>query len=562
MNESFDWIIVGAGSAGCVLANRLSADPRHRVLLLEAGPADSSPWIHVPLGYGRLFKHPKFNWLYDTEPEPELDGRRIPQPRGKVLGGSSSINGLLYVRGHSEDFAAWRAAGAYGWGWADVLPYFRRAEHCVDIEDDWHGRDGPLAVSGPRDLHPLCDAFIAAGVEAGLPVNHGFNGRNQEGVGYYHATARAGLRCSAAVAYLRPTRNRSNLKVVTGAHVERLLLKDGRATGVVWREGGSLHSATAGEVILSAGAIATPHILQLSGIGPGPLLQDLGLPVAHHAPGVGEELQDHLQVRMVYRANRRLTINDQLRTVFGRAAVGARYALTRRGPLAVSAGYAGAFLRTDPQLTRPDVPLLFIIFSTQKMGEALDQFSGVTVSACQLQPESRGWVRAVSPDPLRAPSIQVNYLATEHDRATTIAGMREIRRLMSQSAIKPQIAEEVAPGAMNTEDETLLAYARATGASLYHPVGTVAMGGPEAPLDPRCRVRGIDGLRVIDGSIMPRIVSGNTNAAIVMAGERGADLVLEDAKRSRVGTRSSAVKTLDTSAASTAFAKPPERSVA
>jgi len=534
MTKQFDWIIVGAGSAGCVLANRLSADPRHRVLLLEAGPADRSPWIHIPLGYGKLFKHAGLNWLYETEPEPELAGRRIAQPRGKVLGGSSSINGLLYVRGHPADYDEWRRAGASGWGWDDVHPYFRRAEDCVGRDDDWHGSGGPLSVSGPRDRHRLCDAFIAAGAEAGLPINHGFNGPEQEGVGYYQATAREGIRCSAAAAYLKPARHRPNLEVITGAQAERVVIENGRAIGIVFRRDGALQTAQAGEVILSAGAIGTPQLLQLSGIGPGPLLRSLDLPVTLHAPLVGEGLQDHLQVRLVYRATQRLTINDQLRTLLGRAAVGARYALSRRGPLTVSAGYAGAFVRTDAQLLRPDVQMLFIIFSTQKMGERLDDFSGFTVSACPLQPTSRGSVRIVSPQPADHPAITVNYLSTENDRRTAVAGLRSIRRIMAQPAIVPLVAEELAPGRKAQDDEALLEFARTTGSSLYHPVGSVAMGDSNAPLDPRCRVRGIQGLRVVDGSVMPQIVSGNTNAAIIMIGERAADLILEDARAQSV----------------------------
>ena len=528
----FDFIIGGAGAAGCGLANRLSADARRRVLLLEAGGHDRHPWVHVPLGYGKLFAHPKLNWQYHTDPEPELDGRAIHQPRGKLLGGSSSINGLLYVRGQAEDFDGWRQRGCTGWGYDDVLPFFIRSEAQARGADPWHGVDGPLAVSDQSETHPLCDAFIAAAAEMGIAPNPDFNGAVQEGAGYYQLNTRAGRRCSAAVAYLRPARRRRNLAVVTDAMASRVVFDGGRAVGVEWIRHGEPWRATAdAEVILSAGAINTPQLLQLSGVGPGALLNDLGVPVVRDAPAVGEGLQDHLQVRQVYRCTRPITINDDMASLRGRVRIGWRYLTARKGPLSVSAGYAGAFVRTDARLASPDVQMLLIPFSTTRMGDRLDPFSGFTVSVCPLRPESRGFVRAASPDPARPPRIRANYLSTRQDRATAIAGMKAVRQVMAASAMRGLVAEQVSPSPDRATDEQLLAHARSTGASLYHPTCSVGMGGEaSAALDPRLRVFGVDRLRVVDGSVMPSLVSGNTNAAIVMIGEKGADMILADAR--------------------------------
>lgn len=527
----FDYVVVGAGSAGCVLADRLSASGKHRVLLLEAGGHDRNLWVHVPLGYGKLFTHPKLNWHYKTDPEEGLDGREIAQPRGKLLGGSSSINGLLYVRGQPEDFDGWRQAGCVGWGYDDVLPYFIRSERQARGADAWHGAEGPLAVSDQSEPHPLCDAFIAAAGQAGLPPNPDFNGATQEGAGYYQLNTRGGRRCSAAVAYLHPARRRANLKVVTGAHATRVLWDGHRAAGVEWTKGDELFSANASaEVILSAGAINTPQILQLSGVGPGGLLRGLGVPVLADSPGVGEELQDHLQIRQVFQSGEPLTINDEMASLAGRARMAWRYLVHRKGPLTVSAGYAGAFTRTDRRLVSPDVQILFITFSTSRMGDRLDPFSGFTVSVCPLRPESRGWVRAMSPDPRKAPAIRANYLATPADRATAVAGMREVRRIMTQPPIARYVARAIAPPPELDGDDELLAYARATGSSLYHPTCSARMGmDPDAVVDPRLRVRGVDRLRIVDGSVMPSVVSGNTNAAIIMIAEKASDMILADA---------------------------------
>jgi len=527
----FDFIIVGAGSAGCVLANRLSASGRHRVLLLEAGGRDTNPWIHIPLGYGKLFNDPTVNWLYQTVPQAGLNGRVVSQPRGKVLGGCSSINGLVYIRGQRQDFDNWRQLGNVGWSYDDVLPYFRRAEDQMRGADDYHGVGGPLPVSDQSEPHPLCDAFIQAAHEAGHPVNPDFNGAAQEGAGYYQTTSRRGFRVSAAVAYLRPARRRPNLAIVTGAHATRILLEGGAAVGIEWAQGGGqFRAAAAREVILAAGAINTPQLLQLSGIGPGELLRDHGVAVAHELPGVGADLQDHLQVRMVFGCTRRITFNDDMRSPFRTAGVGLRFLVRRKGPLTVSAGYAGGFFRTDPARDTPDMQVHFINFSTNKMGDRLHPFSGFTASSCQLRPESRGSVRIVSPDPFAPPAIDPNYLATENDRRVSVAGLKLLRGIMQAPAIRPFVAAEREPGLEVASDEQLLGYCRERGASIYHPTCTARMGAdPGAVVDARLQVHGLGRLRIADGSVMPNLVSGNTHAAIVAIGEKAADMILEDA---------------------------------
>ena len=529
---AFDFIIVGAGSAGCVLANRLSADSKHSVLLLEAGGEDSNPWIHIPLGYGKLFNDPKVNWLFKTTPQPGLNDRVINQPRGKVLGGSSSINGLVYIRGQRQDFDQWRDLGNVGWGYDDVLPWFIKAEDQARGADAFHGQGGPLPVSDQSEPHPLCDAFIDAAEQAGHPRNPDFNGADQEGAGYYQTTSRKGLRVSAAVAYLRPARKRSNLTVVTHAQATRLLFDGKRCIGVEWtRKGEAGRAMTNGEVVLSAGAIGTPQLMQLSGVGPGDLLAQHDIPVVHEATGVGADLQDHLQVRMVMRATEAFTFNDDMRNPFRMAGVGLKFALQRRGPLTVSAGYAGAFLKTDPALDAPDSQVHFINFSTTKMGDKLHAFSGFTASACQLRPESRGSLRIVSPDPFTPPAIDPNYLATETDRRVTVDGLKVLRDILRRPAIARYITAEVEPGLDCASDEQLLAYCRAYGSTIYHPTCTARMGTDDrAVVDTRLRVRGVSGLRVADGSIMPFVLSGNTHAGIVMIAEKAADMILQDAR--------------------------------
>ncbi len=529
--ESFDYIVVGAGSAGCVLANRLTASGRHRVLLLEAGGPDRNIWIHIPLGYGKLFNDPKVNWLYSSEPEPDMNDRKLIQPRGKVLGGSSSINGLLYIRGQAEDFDHWRQLGNAGWSFADVLPYFRQAEDQERGADALHGTGGPLAVSNVSEPHPLCEAFIAAAQQVGFARNDDFNGPRQEGVGYFQLTARNGRRCSTAVGYLREARRRPNLKVVTNALTTRVLFAGRRATGVEYRQGdATLVAHASGEVIVAGGAFNSPQLLQLSGLGPAALLQSLGIPVIADMPGVGADLQDHLQVRMQYRCTEPITMNDVINSWWHRIGAGLRYILSRKGLLTIGAGYAGGFFRTSPDMETPDVQVHFIIFSGDASGAALHPFPGFIASVCQLRPESRGFVRIKSADPGAPPAIAPRYLSSRHDCDTVVAGMKLLRQIMRQPAMRHYIAEERAPAPDCTSDADLLAFARATGSTVFHPTSTCRMGSDAAAVvDERLRVRGIERLRVIDASIMPAVVSGNTNAAVVMIGEKGADLVLQDA---------------------------------
>jgi choline dehydrogenase len=532
--ESFDYIIVGAGSAGCVLANRLTACGRHRVLLLEAGGNDRNIWIHIPLGYGKLFSNAKVNWLYASEPEPDLNNRAIIQPRGKVLGGSSSINGLLYIRGQPQDFDHWRQLGNAGWSFEDVLPYFRRAEDQERGGDALHGVGGPLAVSNVCEPHPLCEAFIAAAQQAGFPRNDDFNGPTQEGAGYFQLTARNGRRCSTAVGYLRQARRRPNLAIVSNALASRILFAGRRAVGVEYRHGGVMRTAHAdGEVIIAGGVFNSPQLLQLSGLGPAALLSSLGIDVIADMPGVGADLQDHLQIRMQYRCTEPITMNDVINNWRHRIGAGLRYCVFRKGLLAVGAGYAGGFFRASPLAVTPDVQVHFIIFSGDTAGAPLHPFPGFIASVCQLRPESRGFVRIKSADPRMPPAIQPRYLSSRHDCDTVVVGMKLLRRIMNQPAMRRYIAGERSPHPRCTSDADLLAFARETGTTVFHPTSTCRMGSdPTAVVDERLRVRGVERLRVVDGSIMPALVSGNTNAAIVMIGEKGADLILQDAAAS------------------------------
>jgi choline dehydrogenase len=527
----FDYIVVGAGSAGCVLANRLTESGRHRVLLIEAGGHDRHIWIHIPLGYGKLFDNAKVNWLYKTEPEPELNNRQIIQPRGKVLGGSSSINGLLYVRGQHEDYDHWRQLGNAGWGFGDVLPYFRRAEDQARGVDDFHGAGGPLAVSDVCEPHPLCEAFIAAAQRAGVPRNDDFNGATQEGAGYFQLTAKNGRRWSTAVGYLREARRRRNLAIASNALASRILFSGRRAAGVQYLQHGVPRTAyTDGEVIVSGGAFNSPQLLQLSGLGPAKILRDLGIEVIADMPGVGADLQDHLQIRMQYRCTEPITMNDVINHWRHRYGAGLRYIMSRKGLLTIGAGYAGAFLRTRPELATPDVQIHFLIFSADAAGAVLHAFPGFMASVCQLRPESRGFVRIKSSNPSVPPAIQPRYLSARSDCDTVVAGMKAMRRIMNEPAMRRYIAEERTPGDDCVADEDLLTFARDTGTTVYHPTSTCRMGpDPSAVVDERLRVRGFERLRVIDASIMPTVVSGNTNAAAVMIGEKGADMVLEDA---------------------------------
>jgi choline dehydrogenase len=531
--DNADYVVVGAGSAGCAVAARLSEDPSVRVVLLEAGGRDWHPWLHVPIGYAWTMYHRTLSWNLMTEPEPNLEGRRVPWPRGRVLGGSSAINGLLYVRGQHADYDHWRQLGCTGWSFEEVLPYFRRSEDNARGASEWHGAGGPLAVSDLREKNPLALAFIDAAAELGFPRNPDFNGAEQEGAGLYQTTSRNGWRWSAAKAYLKPARSRPNLTVITGAHTEGLAMEGRRCVGVRMRHGGAIRTVrSAREVILSAGAIASPHLLLLSGIGPGEHLQEMGVPVVHDLPQVGRNLQDHFQARLAYRVTRPVSLNTKRHSLFGQFLMGAEFALKRTGPLTVSAGTAGLFARVLPGSATPDVQYHFLPFSTDKTMMELHSFPGLTISACQLRPESRGNIRLASPDPQAKALIHANYLATETDRRCMIEGVKLGRRLAATQAMAPWVSEEINPGADADSDEAILGWIRRTGGTIYHPSGTCRMGGdPESVVDPELRVRGIEGLRVADASIMPTVVSGNTNAPAIMIGEKCADLVKAAARR-------------------------------
>jgi choline dehydrogenase len=530
--SEFDYVIVGAGSAGCVLANRLSADGKHSVLLLEAGPEDTNLWIHVPLGYGRLFKEKSVNWMYQTEPEPGLDGRSVFQPRGKVLGGSSSINGLLYIRGQQQDYDRWRQHGNNGWGYDDVLPYFKKAEDQQRGADDFHGTGGPLPVSDLGHPDPLSAAFVAAAAETGLPVNRDFNGATQEGAGFFQTTTRYGRRASAAVAYLRSAKGGGNLHVETSALAQRILFDGRRADAVEYRKAGGLKTARARrEILVSGGAFNSPQLLQLSGIGPAELLRKHGIDVVLDAPGVGYDLQDHMQVRVVMRCSQRITLNDIVNSPVRKVLTGMQYAAFRTGWLTIAAGTSGAFFKTNPRLATPDIQVHFLPFSTDKMGEKLHSFSGFSASICQLRPESRGSLRIRNADPASPPEIRINYLSTEVDRITNVEGLKILRKILQAPALRPYVAEEVDPGAKVVSDEALLSYCRARGSTIYHPTSTCRMGNdPLAVVDQRLRLRGLDGLRVVDASVMPDLVSGNTNAVVIMIAEKASEMILEDAR--------------------------------
>jgi choline dehydrogenase len=527
----FDFIVVGAGSAGAVLAARLTESGRYRVLLLEAGGEDRHMWIHIPIGYGKLFTDPRVNWMFRTAPEPELNNRSIAQPRGKVLGGSSSINGLLYIRGQRQDFDHWRQLGNVGWSFEDVLPYFKRSERQCRGADELHGGGGPLHVSDQVEPHEICDAYIRACEETGIPRNDDFNGASQEGAGYFQATMRNGRRWSTARAYLKPARKRANLVVATEAHTARILFEGNRAAGVEYFHAGRLTSAKVrGEVLLAAGAFGSPQILQLSGLGPADLLRERGVPVLRDMPGVGADLQDHLQARMLYRVARPITINDVVNRIDRRMGAGLKYFLLRKGPMAVSAGYAGGFFRTDPRLETPDVQSHLLLFSADKPGGNLHHFPGMTASICQLRPESRGWVRIRSREPREAPEIRCNYLSAETDKRTMVAGLRLLRRIMAAPALKPYVLRESDPGPATESDAQWLDFIRARGTTIFHPTTSCRMGIDErAVVDPELRVKGAAGLRVVDASVMPSVVSGNTNAATIMIAEKASDLILRDA---------------------------------
>jgi choline dehydrogenase len=529
MEPEVDYVIVGAGSAGCVLANRLSADPRNSVLLLEAGGADTNPWIHVPVGYFKTMHDPELDWCYRTEPDANLAGRSIDWPRGKVLGGSSSLNGLLYVRGQPEDYDRWAELGNRGWSYAEVLPYFKKSEDQERGANAYHGVGGPLKVSDLRLRRPIADHFIAAAQEIGIPFNPDYNGASQEGVGYFQQTAHKGFRWSTAKGFLKPARGRRNLRVLTHAQACCVRFAGKRAIGVEYLQGGERKFVCArAEVILASGAIGSPQLLQHSGVGPASVLQRVGVPVLFDLPGVGRNLQDHLQVRLVYRTRER-TLNDEVNHPLRKAWIGMQYALWRTGPLTLAASQVAIFTRSRPDVDRPDIQFHMQPLSADKPGHGAHRFSAFTASVCQLRPFSRGHIEIVSPDPLRYPLIHANYLSDERDHPVVVGGIKVARRIASAPSLAPQIVSEFTPGAQYRSDAELLDAAREFSQSIYHPACTCKMGNDAlAVVDERLRVRGVARLRVVDASIMPELVSGNTNAPVIMIAEKAADMILED----------------------------------
>jgi choline dehydrogenase len=540
MATEYDYIIVGAGSAGCVLANRLTENGRFRVLLLEAGPSDRRFWIQVPIGYGKTYYNGQYNWMYQSEPIPGLRGRTNYVPRGKVLGGSSSINAMVYSRGQAGDFDDWAAMGNPGWGWADVLPIYRRMEDHALGDGPWHGAGGPLQVSDiAREVHPLTHLYVKAGQEAGLKLTRDLNGETIEGVGYYQlTTTRNGLRASAARAYLWPAMKRPNLRVETGALATRVLFEGARAVGVAYEQRGQRHEARAGrEVILSLGAINTPQLLQVSGIGPADVLRRHGIEVLYERAAVGNHMQDHLCFDHTYKS-KLPSLNDVLHPWWGKLLAGMQYILTRRGPLSLSVNQGGGYLRSRPESERPDIQLYFSPLTYEKAPAGVrkltgvDPYSGFIMSISPCRPTSRGHVHVKSADPRLAPAIQPNFMSTNHDVEEMLAGAKFLRRLAETPTMKTMIAEELKPGRPLAGDDEIVADIRERTYSVFHPCGTCRMGPDpeEAVVDHRLKAHGLEGLRIVDASIFPAVTSGNINAPAIMVGEKGADLILADAR--------------------------------
>ena len=531
---SFDYVIVGAGSAGCVLASRLSEDPNVTVAIIEAGPPDKHPWIHIPAGYFRTMFDPAITWQFESGPEPHMNNRMVAWPRGRVLGGSSSINGLLYVRGQRQDYDLWRQMGNTGWSYDDVLPYFRRAEDQERGESELHGEGGPLGVSDVKWTgNKLLEAYMDSCVAEGIPRTDDFNGEAQEGVGYYQLTNKGGRRCSTARGYLDPVRNRSNLHIITDAMALGLVLDGKRVTGIklATAAGEEIISARR-EVLLAAGAIGSPQLLQVSGIGPGRVLRDAGVEVRHEMAGVGEALQDHIQVRFIYDCTiKGESINEIWHSKLRQLTTGLEYLATRGGPLTIGAGVVGVFTRSREGLEVPDIQFHVMPLAVERPGNNMYKFAGFTASVCQLRPESRGTLRITSPDPTAKPSIIANYLAASEDRRVTLDGMKLMRRIAARQPFAGLVKREFAPGPEAASDEALMEVARSTGTTVFHPTSTCRMGSDStAVVDQRLRVKGLEGLRIVDASVMPALVSGNTNAPTIMIAEKASDMIKADSK--------------------------------